>query len=85
VAQVEGGRLKRRDGDAGYRSREGLMHTWPELLAHLKHLQKLVVKHEGGTRKELETRIAKLQAQARKMRSRKLEAAKALVRAPLWS
>jgi hypothetical protein len=51
------------------------MHTWPELLSHLKHLQKLVVKHQGDERRELERRIVDLQAQARKMRSRELVAA----------
>jgi hypothetical protein len=49
------------------------MHTWPELLAHLKQLEKLVVvKHQGSKRKELETRIADLQAQVRTMSTREL-------------
>lgn len=56
------------------------MHTWPELLAHLKQLQKLALKHPGGTRKALEKRIADLQAQAKKMSHRELEAAKHLPR-----
>ena len=51
------------------------MHTWPELLAHLKHLQKLVVKHQGDKRTALERRIADLQAQAKKISSRELVAA----------
>jgi hypothetical protein len=51
------------------------MHTWPELLSHLKHLQKLVVKHQGDKSRALERRIADLQAQAKKMRSRELVAA----------
>ena len=53
------------------------MHTWPELLAQLKHLQQLVVvKYQGRKRKDLERRIAALLAQATKMRSQELEAAK---------
>jgi hypothetical protein len=52
------------------------MGTWPELLAHLKDMQKLVLKHKGSKRQELETRIAELQSQAMKMRSRELGAAK---------
>ena len=52
------------------------MGTWPELLAHLKDMRKLVLKHQGRKRQELERRIGQLQAQARKMSSRELEAAK---------
>jgi hypothetical protein len=51
------------------------MHTWPELLAHLKHMQKLVVRQQGDRRKELERRIAELETQVRKMSSRELGAA----------
>jgi hypothetical protein len=51
------------------------MRTWPEVLAHLQHLQKVVVKHQGDKRETLERRIAELQAQAREMRSRELVAA----------
>jgi DNA-binding protein H-NS len=51
------------------------MYTWPELLAHLQHLQKTVVKHQGDKRKALERRIAELQAQARQMSKRELAAA----------
>jgi hypothetical protein len=52
------------------------MHTWPELLAQLRHLQKLAVKQQGGKRKELEKRIAEMQAQVHKISSRELGAAK---------
>jgi hypothetical protein len=52
------------------------MHTWPELLAQLKHLQKLVVKQQGGKRRELERHIADLQAQAKKISTRELGATK---------
>jgi hypothetical protein len=53
------------------------MHTCAELLAHLKQLEKLVrVKHQGSKRKELETRIAELQAQVRTLSSRELGAVK---------
>jgi hypothetical protein len=52
------------------------MDTWPALLAQLKHLQTLAAKHQGTKRKELERGLTQLQAQARKMRSRELEAAK---------
>ena len=52
------------------------MDTWPELLARLKQLQKLVVRHQGAKRKKLEGRIAELQAQVKKMSSRELGAAK---------
>jgi hypothetical protein len=53
------------------------MHTWPELLAHLKQLEKLVaVKHQGSKRKELERRIAELQAQVRTLSRRELGAVK---------
>jgi hypothetical protein len=51
------------------------MHTWPELVAHLKQLQKLVVKHQGSKRKEFEKQIVHLQAQVKKMSRRELEAA----------
>jgi hypothetical protein len=51
------------------------MHTWPELLAHLKQLEKLAVKHKGSKRKAFEKRIADLQTQARKISSRELAAA----------
>jgi hypothetical protein len=52
------------------------MGTWPELLAHLKDMRKLVVKHQGSKRKDFERRLVQLQAQAREMSSRELEAAK---------
>jgi hypothetical protein len=52
------------------------MHTWPELLAQLKHLQTLVVKQQGGKRRELERRIAALQAQAKNISARELGATK---------
>ena len=52
------------------------MGTWPELLAHLKDMRKLILKHQGSKRKELERRLGQLQAQARKMSSRELDAAK---------
>jgi hypothetical protein len=51
------------------------MTTWPELFAHLKHLQKLVAKHQGRKRKDLERRIAALLARATNIRSREFEAA----------
>jgi hypothetical protein len=46
------------------------MHTWPELLAHLKHLQKLAAKHQGSKGKELEERIVDLLDQAKIMKTR---------------
>jgi hypothetical protein len=51
------------------------MHTWPELLAHLKQLEKLVLKHQGSKRQHLQRRIAELLARATKMRGRDLAAA----------
>jgi hypothetical protein len=56
-------------------SRGVFMPTWPELLAQLKHLQKLVAKHQGSKSKDLEKQIVRLEAQARKMISRELESA----------
>lgn len=50
------------------------MPTWPELLAQLKHLEKLVMKHQGSKRKELEKRVADLQAQAKNISIRELGA-----------
>jgi hypothetical protein len=52
------------------------MHTWPELLAHLKHLETRIAKHRGSNRQELEKRIMDLLEQARKMSTRELGAAK---------
>jgi hypothetical protein len=51
------------------------MNTWPDLLAHLKHLRQLVTKHKGTKRKELERRIGELQVQASNMSSRDLRRA----------
>jgi hypothetical protein len=52
------------------------MQTWPELLARLKHLQRLVAKRQGSKRKELESRIVDLQEQVREMSNRELRVTK---------
>jgi hypothetical protein len=64
------------------------MHTWPELLAHLKHLQKLAATHQGSKGKELEKRIVDLLEQTKKMSTRELGASQhsdthRLLRSPL--
>jgi hypothetical protein len=50
------------------------MHTWPDLLAQLKHLQKLIVKQQGGKRREWERHVVDLQAQAKNISTRELGA-----------
>jgi len=49
------------------------MGTWPELLAHLAQLQKLLTKQTGEQRKELEARIVALRAQITEVSKRELD------------
>jgi hypothetical protein len=77
MANATGRAVEHREDDLVIDLRQEVcMHTWPELLAHLKQLEKLVVKHPGSKRKKLERRIVDLQAQARKISSRELGVAK---------
>jgi hypothetical protein len=51
----------------------GPMSTWPELLAALKQIQTLAVKHPGEKRKQFDAQIRALQAQIKRVSSRELK------------